>query len=151
MNDLLKALEDTAAAQFLKTSFVVYPLVNAAHILAIGALVTTVLLMDLRLLGYLASVERANFRRLMQRVALGAFATAAVTGGLMFSVRARDYADNPAFLAKIALVALGGLNFLIISRLERGAGGAAVPRLPIAMSLLIWPLALIAGRFIGFL
>jgi hypothetical protein len=150
LDDLLKALEDSPPAEFLKASFLAYPLVNAAHILAVGALVTTVLLMDLRLLGHFASVERGSFRRLMQRVAFTAFAAAAFTGLLLFSVRARDYAENPAFLAKLGLMVLAAANLGVFSLLERRRD-AGVPRLPIFLSLAIWPLAIIAGRFIGFI
>jgi hypothetical protein len=151
MEAVLGALEASALAQALKASFYVYPLVNAAHILAVGALVTTVLLMDLRLLGFLGSVDAGAFRRLMRRSALLAFASAVVTGMLLFSVRAADYAENPAFLAKLSLIVLACINLLVFTGLERGSGGTRVPRAPVVLSMTIWPLALIAGRFIGFL
>lgn len=148
MDDLLKALEGSAVAEFLKDSFLIYPLVNAAHILAVGAVATTVLLMDLRLLGFLRSVEANAFRRLMRRTAFVAFAAAAVTGLLLFSVRARDYAENPAFLVKIGLIALAGANLAAFTLLERRSGAG---RIQVILSMLIWPLAIVAGRFIGFI
>lgn len=151
MASLLEAVEASTPAQALKTSFVIYPVVNAAHILAVGALVTTVLLMDLRLLGFLGSVEAGGFRRLMRRVALGAFAAAVVTGGLLFSVRATEYAANPAFLTKLSLIGLAGLNLVVFAALERRCGVTGVPRSSVIVSMLIWPLVLLAGRFIGFL
>lgn len=149
MTRLLEGLEASALAQALKTSFVVYPLINAAHILAVGALVTTVLMMDLRLLGLLRAVEAAAFRRLMRRTAVVAFAAAAATGLLLFSVRATDYAANPAFLAKLSLIGLAGINLLVFAMLERRRKD--VPHAPVIVSMLVWPLALVAGRFIGFL
>ena len=40
--ELFVWLEQSVLARALKTSFVVYPLVNAAHIAAIGALFTSI-------------------------------------------------------------------------------------------------------------
>ena len=47
VQDWAQAIEHIGVAKALKASFVAYPLVNAAHILAIGALVTSVILMNL--------------------------------------------------------------------------------------------------------
>jgi hypothetical protein len=148
----LAALEASAFAEALRTSFVAYPLVNAFHILALGALVTAVILLDLRVLGGLRSVAGEPFIALMRRVALLAFAGAAVSGFLLFSVRPIDYAGNPAFLAKLALIGLAVLNFALLAHSGRGRGRAEAPSMRVAavLSLVFWPAALVAGRFIGF-
>ena len=76
MEALLGSLEQLALIKALKTSFFAYPIVNALHILAIGALLTSVLLMDLRVIGVIRSLDEQPFVRLLRRVALGAFALA---------------------------------------------------------------------------
>lgn len=148
----LAPLERLGPVAALKTSFYVYPLVNALHILAIGMVVTTVLLMDLRMLGAFRTVERAPFSALMRRVALVAFAVAVATGLMLFSIRARDYAGMPVFLAKMALIALAGANFALMTQLEgaRAAPSAAM-KASAATSMLLWISVLVCGRFIGFL
>lgn len=146
--DILAALEGSAIATALKTSFVVYPLVNAAHILAVGTLVATVLMMDARILG-LWKVPGDGLVAARRPIALGAFVLAALTGAAMFTVNATDYAANPAFRVKLALIALAAINFALFSHLERRR--SADLRLPAALSALLWPAALVAGRFIGFL
>ena len=88
--DMLVWLEQSALARALKTSFVVYPLVNAAHIAAIGTLFAAVLLMDLRILGRFQAIPAEPFVALLRRVGLTAFAFAAATGVLMFSIRATE-------------------------------------------------------------
>lgn len=139
----------------LKASFYAYPLVNALHILSIGMVVGAVALMDLRILGLARGVEREPFLRLMRVTVAVAFAVAVLTGLALFSVRAREYALNPAFQAKLVLLALAGLNFLAFRRVAaQAAAGAAYPpaaKALAALSMALWLSVLVAGRFIGFL
>ncbi|BCH22037.1 hypothetical protein [Mesorhizobium sp. L-8-3] len=154
MADILAAIEGLPPVLALKSSFVAYPLVNALHILLIGALVTSVLLMDLRVLGAFGSVPAAPFVALLRRVAFVAFAGAVLTGATLFAVRARDYAASPVFLLKMVLVAIAILNFLLFRRLEaRVAKSGNLPaplRLQVIFSAALWLCVLVAGRFIGF-
>lgn len=148
--DWLGALQAAAPVAALKASFVAYPLVNALHIAAVGALVTLVVLMDLRLLGFLRGLDEKALTGRFRRLALAAFAVAAASGFCLFAVRARDYAANPAFLAKLAIVALAGVNFAVFLAASR-AGRRGLARAAVLVSLLAWPAALVAGRFIAFL
>jgi hypothetical protein len=154
MIEFLTAIEKLSAVSALKSSFVAYPVVNALHILAIGALVTSALLMDFRLLGAFTSVPSSPFLHLLRRVALAAFAVAVLTGITMFAVRARDYAASPVFLLKLALIAAAILNFLVFSRLEHRRPETKPPtplmRLSAVCSIVLWLGVLFAGRFIGF-
>lgn len=155
MTEWLGALERLGAVQALKTSFFAYPIVNALHIAAVGALLTSVVLMDLRLLGAFGDLPGQAFVRLMRRVALAAFGLAVATGAAMFAVRASDYAANPLYWAKMALIMLAGLNFLAFSALERRRQHASEPlsaidQLSVVISLVVWPSVLLVGRFLGF-
>ena len=148
-----KAIEQLAFVELLKSSFVVYPILNALHIASIGTLFASVLLMDLRIAGAFGAVPRQPFVGLLRRAALLAFAGAIVTGSLLFSVRAREYAAMAVFLTKMALILLAGANFLVFHRLMRAkrqqAPSAAV-KLSAALSLLLWTSVLFAGRMIAF-
>ncbi len=153
---LLQAIEGSRPAAALRASFFVYPLVNALHILSLGVLVTTVGLMDLRVLGWLSRFDGHVFIAAFRRLALGAFAGAAATGLALFSIRASEYAFNPAFQVKLALIALAGLNLAMFLRAVRRGGIARrdgfspAQRCSAAVSLILWPGVLVAGRFIGF-
>lgn len=154
MAEFLTAIERLPAVLALKSSFITYPIVNALHILAIGALVTTVLLMDFRLLGAFTSLPAIPFRQLLRRVALFAFAVAVLTGITLFAVQARDYAGSPVFLLKLTLIAAAVVNFLLLSRLQADHSELKPPtpliRLSAVLSILLWLGVLFAGRFIGF-
>src|SRR5918994_3883938 len=113
MDELLAGIEQLALVRALKASFIAYPIVNALHIMSIGALLTSVWLMDLRILGAFRSLPYAAFIALLRRTAFAAFAGALVTGSLLFLVRAREYAAMPIFLTKMTLILLAGANFLV--------------------------------------
>lgn len=153
MDWYLAGIEQLALVRALKASFVAYPIVNALHIMSIGALLTSVWLMDLRVLGAFRSLPYAAFIALLRRTALGAFAVALVTGSLLFSVRASEYAAMPIFLTKMTLILLAGANFLVFMRRAKGGdepAGGTVTILAV-LSLVLWTSVLFAGRFIGFL
>jgi hypothetical protein len=92
---------------------------------------------------------------LLRRVALAAFIGALLTGSLLFSVRAREYAAMPVFLVKMVLILMAGTNFLVFLRLsdwsreDKPASAAAT--VFAVLSLVLWASVLFAGRFIGFL
>ncbi|RWB30067.1 MAG: hypothetical protein EOQ42_13135 [Mesorhizobium sp.] len=153
MDELLAGVEQLALVRALKASFVAYPIVNALHIMSIGALLTSVWLMDLRVLGAFRSLPYAAFIALLRRTAFAAFAGALVTGSLLFSVRASEYAAMPIFLAKMTLILLAGANFLAFMRRAKGGdepAGRTVTILAV-LSMVLWTSVLFAGRFIGFL
>lgn len=153
MDEFLAGIEQLAIVRGLKASFIAYPIVNALHIMSIGALLTSIWLMDLRILGAFRSLPQAAFIALLRRTAFTAFAGALITGSLLFSIRAREYAAMPIFLTKMTLILLAGANFLTFMRHAKGgdepAGGVA-PVLAV-LSLVLWTSVLFAGRFIGFL
>ena len=150
MSEWLVALERLGAVQALKTSFFAYPIVNALHIASIGALLTSVILMDLRLLGAFRDLPEQPFSRLMRRIAWIAFACAVPTGLALFSVRATDYANAGLFLVKLALILLAGVNFAAFSMLAHRAVLSAAARASAVLSILLWSSVLLAGRFLGF-
>ncbi|RWO43112.1 MAG: hypothetical protein EOS12_18580 [Mesorhizobium sp.] len=151
MTEFFAGIEQLALARWLKASFIAYPVVNALHIMSIGALLTSVLLMDLRICGAFRSLPYAAFVALLRRIALSAFAGALVTGSLLFSVKAGTYAAMPVFLAKMALILLAGINFFAFLRFARGGDEPAGSAILAVLSILLWTSVLFAGRFIGFL
>jgi hypothetical protein len=143
---LLEAIQQSSPAAALRGSFFVYPVVNALHILAIGALVTSVGMMDLRVLGAFRALPEEPFVRLMRRVAIAAFAVAVATGLLLFAVRATEYGTMPLFWIKLGLIGVAGANAVAFG-LVRHTGmrrGLAV------LSIGLWLAAVLAGRFLGF-
>ncbi|MFC4165708.1 DUF6644 family protein [Teichococcus aestuarii] len=141
----------------LRRSAIAYPLANAAHILSIGVLLGAIVTLDLRLLGVFRGVPLPHLAGPLARMAGWGLGFALLTGLLLFSVSPGAYLGNAAFQIKLALVLAGTLNALALHRgapwrraLAEGETGAAL-RVAALLSLLVWTLAVLAGRWIGFL
>lgn len=155
--ELLEGIAAFPLASAMRRSAVLYLVVNAAHILAIALLVGAIVPLDLRLLGFFGSASLDVLAPFLSRAAAVGLALAVVTGFCLFSVRPSVYASNPAFLTKLALLGVGAVNALLLqsSGMWRAAVNgervAGTVRLSAGISLLVWPGALLAGRWIGFL
>ncbi|MDT4884682.1 hypothetical protein FQZ97_1208500 [compost metagenome] len=107
--------------------------------------------MDLRVLGAWRSMPAANVVGYLRPVAIAALVVAVITGLLLFSVRPFEYLENPAFRVKLVLLAIAVLNAVGFSLLQSRVDLRSLPLRALALvSLLVWPAALLAGRFIGF-
>lgn len=154
---MLEWLEGLPFAVLLRRSGTLYLLVNAAHITAIGLLVGAIVSLDLRMLGAFRAVPLGAIAAFLSRMAASGLALAILTGLLLFSVRPAEYVANPAFLAKLGLIALGVLNALWLHAgrhwhgVLSGKPAHIVARAHALASLLLWVGALVAGRWIGFL
>lgn len=132
-----------------------YPAISALHILGIALLVGCIAIVDLRLLGVFSAKLDEALPSLI-RVALAGFAVAATTGLLLVSVRIGNYASNPAFVTKMAILLAAGTNALLL-RLAPGSAdvrhglGTFRGRLAAGMSLALWTSAVFSGRWIAFI
>lgn len=155
---LLARLEASAAGVAVAESPWLFPALESAHVVALALVVGSIGMMDLRLLGLIrreTPVTSAAAEILPWT--WSAFAVAATTGAFMFVSRAGDYWDNPFFRAKLALLALAGLNMASfhlltwrsVARWEVGPPPAAA-RLAGGLSLAAWTAVVICGRWVGF-
>jgi hypothetical protein len=155
--DALAWLAATPVAMALKASGTLYLVVNAAHILAIGLIVGSILPLDLRLIGVIHRMPLAAIGPLLSRTAAVGGMLAVLTGLCLFSVRPQEYIGNPAFLAKIGLFTLAIANAAILHLGGRWSMAVeterVVPtlRLQAALSMASWIGAVLVGRWIGFI
>jgi hypothetical protein len=153
MESFLAALEATGPAQYLRASRWGYAAVNGAHILGIALLVGAMLPLNLRLLGLWRSVPQAELIRVLVPAAIAGFTLAAITGFLLFSVKAQDSADIGFFRLKLALILLGVLSAAMLHRgyglMLQGASRSRV-RWHALISIGCWVGALACGRLIAF-
>jgi hypothetical protein len=150
-------LEGLAWTTALRESPFGYPLIETAHLACIVVFAGLVIIMDLRLVGLaftyapLSQIQRRLFPWQM-----GAFVPSTATGILLFCVDPLRYYRNVLFLAKLAFLALAGLNALAFHlKTYRRAKGwdedpqvIAMARLAGAASLLLWSLTIVSGRLI---
>jgi hypothetical protein len=154
---VLEWLSGSIVAQALTASPTLYIFVNAAHILSIGLLVGAIIPLDLRLLGLFRGTSLQVLGPFLSRTAMYGVVLAILTGIVLFSVRAVEYAGNPAFLTKMGLLAIAVVNAVLLHTaapwrrtIAEGRASASV-KLMAALSLVIWIAAVVAGRWIGFI
>ncbi len=159
LEDFLAWLTATPIAVTVRENEVLFPWIESVHVLAIVLVVGTISIVDMRLLGW-ASLDRA-VTRLMRDVlpwTWGAFAIAVVTGSLLFSSRAPDYAHNFFFQGKMVLLVVAGLNMALFHAIGIGNVAAwdtsratpAAARVAAGVSLTLWITVIAFGRWIGF-
>lgn len=159
MEALLHWLESTALAIRIRDGLYLFPVMESIHVIGLALVFGTIVVIDLRLLGW------ASSHRPFQKVAAdilkwtwAAFALTAVTGAFMFMANATVYYNNFYFRIKILLLVLSAVNMLAFELTARrtvsqwdGAPSAPAAGKRVAMaSLLIWLGVIFAGRMIGF-
>ncbi len=159
MEPFFQWLYDQPFADAIRENGQLFPWIESVHVLCITLVVGSIGVVDLRLLG-LASRNRAVSRLTAEVLPLTwvAFIFAAITGTLLFTSNAVKYSHNTYFQAKMALLVLAFLNMLVFhlvtSRgIERWDESPHVPgpvRLAGAVSLALWILVIVCGRWIGF-
>lgn len=155
----LQALAATAPASLFRNSTAAYAALDAFHIFSIGLTIGSFVALDLRALGLFRRVPLSALADPLSRIAATGVYCAALSGFMLFSVRPLAYAENPAFLIKITLVALGVLNALVLRttygwQLALEEDDEPIPdsvRAAAFRSLLIWAGAVFAGRWVGLL
>jgi heme A synthase len=102
----------------VRESLWLFPAIETVHLLGMAALVGTITVFDLRLLGWMMRRERVSelARRLLPWTWLG-FALQVVTGIALFLSEAAKVYSNPAFRLKIVLILLAGLHALIFHKI----------------------------------
>ncbi len=157
MNALLTAVAQSPPAEALNGSRHLYGLLRSAHVLGLATLYGSIVALDLRLLGMFSGVPAKPLARTLPFVATGGLAVAIATGALLFTTSPHDYLQNPVFLTKMGLVALGlvhtvAINFMPEWKALMRDGSGIGPRLRAAavLSLAIWTGAVICGRLIAF-
>lgn len=135
-----------------------FPTLETIHVIAATMVVGSILWVDLRLLGLAAN--RYPISTLSSELTVwtwGAFAIATLTGLGMFITRAAGHLENPAFLSKMALLALAGANmgyfhFRVYRNVDQWDSAISIPtQVKIAgfLSLFLWSGVMLAGRWIG--
>ncbi len=155
----LQSVEETGLATGIRDSLYLFPILESIHVMALSVLFGTILVVDLRLLGF-ASTRRRFVRMSAEllRITWGAFAVAALTGTLMFMTNARVYADNSWFRVKMLLLASAGLNMALfhlttgrsVARWDSERSAPGLGKMTATLSVVLWIGVIFTGRVIGF-
>jgi hypothetical protein len=153
-------IESSALGNAIRDSGVwAYGLINLVHILGIATLFGSILVLDLRLLGWHSKTPLGSIASITVPIAAIGFALAVSSGVCLLSVNATEYAGNPFLLLKFAAIGLGLINVAALSRLigwraRNERDPLRGEQIPLAIcggiSLVCWLAAVGAGRIVGY-
>jgi len=144
---------DTPVAAWVNSSAFIWPILECIHFVSLCALVGSLLIIDLRLIGFYR--ERcASMLQTLIRLSLMAFTVNLATGLLFFAGNTPKFINNPAFELKLILIMVAGMNALFYRlRLSNLMDTEEVSWSSISvgyLSLLLWAGVIICGRMITF-
>ena len=158
-NEVVSGIESSGVGEWMRSSLKAMPVVESLHVLAIAIVFGTILLVDLRLLG-VRDVDRPVRRMTGELLAYTwvAFGVAVVTGAMMFAANASTYIDNTAFLVKMLVIVVAGLNmayfqvvtFKSVDAWNTGVTPPLAARVAGGLSIALWTTVIFLGRWIGF-
>jgi hypothetical protein len=135
-----------------------FPFLESVHVLAVAVFLGSILMLDLRMMELVGKAQ--PMRRMLQELtpwSWGAFLVSFLTGLGMFVTQSSMYMANPAFLIKMALLLLAGLNMAAFHRWlaplamlsNAGTRTSVAFRSAGAASFLLWVGVTLSGRWIG--
>jgi hypothetical protein len=149
----------TPLAATVRANELLFPWFESVHVLAITLVLGSIAVIDLRLLG-IASRSRpvTQLIREVLPVTWTAFGIAALTGSVLFTSNAVEYAHNFPFRMKMLLMLLAGINMLVFHFVTyKGVGqwdaaGRTPPAARFAggFSIAVWLAVVAFGRWVGF-
>jgi hypothetical protein len=148
-------IAQSALALWLHSGWV-FPIVESVHIVSFALLVGGIGVLDARLIGLLRHTTVEPLMRSVLPVAFAGFVGAVLSGLLLFVAGAGELLGNRAFVTKIALLMLAGLN---AAWFHAGAARAALVstgpptgrmRAAGLLSMLLWIGVIFAGRLIAY-
>jgi hypothetical protein len=162
LNALFAALEASPLGEAMRSAGVwSYGLVNAVHIIGIASLFGSILVLDLRLLGWRATRPLHEVAAGTVPVSAAALLLTALSGLCLIATNATEYTRNPFLPIKFAAIGVALVNLLLIHR-SRAWRAAVRERRTLdpaerhrlayggAVSLVGWLTAIVAGRLMGY-
>ncbi|HTG96381.1 MAG TPA: DUF6644 family protein [Burkholderiales bacterium] len=158
----LGALEASGLGQAMRQWLWLYPAVEIVHIVGIGLLFGSIVVFDLRLLGFSRNL---SVKRLASHVlpwSAGSFLLIVPSGLLMFTAHASEFIDSEVFVVKMLLIMAAGVNAALFHTITfrtadvwdseemRKLPPPPSARLAGGLSLLIWISVIACGRLLAY-
>ena len=151
-------LEATPLAGVMRQSPWSYPLVETAHILGFILLIGAAAMFDLRLLGLTPRLPVVDVARHLLPWSHVGLVVVVISGALLFAADPVALWFNSVFRAKMALIAVAGLNaavfawpFRSVATWNRFAPTPWPAKVAASLSLLLWVVIAALGRFIAYI
>ncbi len=158
MTTALHAVESSGIGRLLRESLWAYPIVETMHIVGLGIVYGSVVIVDLRLLGLSRNISAKRLARHALPWTIGAFCVVALTGLTMFTAHAADFLGNRVFFLKMGLIMTAGLNAALLHANTWQGSAAwdtlAMPparvRLQATLSIVVWTGVIACGRLLAY-
>jgi hypothetical protein len=151
VDGVIARIDGSTLATAVRGSVWTYPLLEIVHIAAFAALFGGLLLLELRVFGAAADIGLRPLSRLAVATAIGGFLLAAFSGALMWVSNAVQLSAHPAFLFKLGMIGMAGVNAAVFHWRDSVGRHDAVARGQAALSLILWIGVIGAGRLIAYL
>ena len=157
---LAEQIENSAVGVAIAESRYAYPVIEGIHLIGLAVSIGLIFLTDLRLMNmFMRRVPVVDVLKHLRPYVMGGFVAVFVSGALLFWSAAARMLESPAFLAKMAFMALACINALyfelVIAR--RAPVRESHPLLPSSVryaglaSFALWTLVVVCGRLIPYL
>lgn len=154
--DFLAWLQGTALATAVAETIWAYPLLETLHALGMAMLLGSLGLTNLRVLGYRRELPLLGTQDLLPLAWLG-FTINAVSGLALFTSDAIYFFSSYTFRIKLVLIALAGINAVLLGHklfhapaASAGIVASAGAKWLAGASLVFWVGAAVAGRLIAY-
>ena len=158
LEPLIQWMKNSAIHDFVTKNGWVWPTLETLHFLGLCLLLGSLILVDLRILGFNKKAPLKGIHAFVPLTVVG-FALNAFTGLLFLFGDPERYFPNIAFQSKMLLVFIAGLNVLyfeliVHSTIKKHGDSAKLgidAKLVAGASLVFWVLIIILGRMIPYL
>lgn len=155
---LIQAIEGGAINTWVLSTYWLWPLLEIIHFIGLSLLLGSMLLVDLRLAGFLRQINIMSTHRLLPWAVIG-FLMNLVSGFLFFFGDPGRYAVNIGFQIKMILVLIAGLNVLVfalkinpvIGQWDPHGDTPGLAKTIAWVSLAAWTGVLLLGRLIPYI
>lgn len=155
---LVQAIEGGAINTWVLSTYWLWPLLEIIHFIGLSLLLGSMLVVDLRLAGFLRQINIMSTHRLLPWATIG-FLMNLATGFLFFFGDPGRYAINIGFQIKMILVLIAGLNVLVfalkinpvIGQWDPYGDTPGLAKTVAWVSLAAWTGVLLLGRLIPYI
>ncbi len=141
-------IERSPAGEWMRSSGVIFPIVESIHLIGMALFLGTLLLIDMGLLGL--AMRRQPIAQVAAALApftWSGFGLLILTGPFMFSAQAAKWHDNPVFWIKILLF-ITAIVFQLSVRRKINSGEPA--KMIGAISLILWVGIALSGKMMEY-
>lgn len=151
-------IETTPLSVAMRTSLWLYPIVEIVHIVGFVILVGSIIMFDLRLLGFSKPIPVRALAGHLLPWTVASLLLIVPAGLLMFAAHPQDFISNPIFLLKLSLIGSAGLNALAFHTgpyrfADEWNSKVDLParvKMHATLSLLLWIGVIACGRLLAY-